>query len=419
MRKLGQGQSVVFCIPREIKTKISERTSKRDGLRVEVADVLSWAISETFVDLRRSMPLWATQGRRFENQKLLWAAARSKNGLNLSKVQASSFLEEEAQTLEHRYHPHAASKMPYLSNQDGNNENVSRIIDRCVEFESLNFNSASLQEEQERELSPEIEQERQVERPEPAKPETHHIHRDVEIFVRTGELVAHSQAFLPAFQALRYSSAAAHLDVSQFPHDLLVTADFARTVMTTGRSYVSDAYQRPVQWILTSAGDRPPNTVKHMVISSPFEVQELLALINECRRVTLHIYTPRPSLAYRPLDALDLFTVGKPFDPRSVPRQLVVQLNLFAGQLYLSSFEEYTELCDFLGLAWRAPEQGVLVRADGFIVPDHEKRGFRDSPVKFLKVLMMKIRRNCEEIEKTHVGKILHGGLLEETDFEF
>lgn len=419
MRKLGQGQSVVFCIPREIKTKISERTSKRDGLRVEVADVLSWAISETLVDLRRSMPLWATQGRRFENQKLLWAAARSKNGLNLSKVQASSFLEEEAQTLKHRYHPHAASKMPYLSNQDGNNENVSRIIDRCVEFESLNFNSASLQEEQERELSPEIEQERQVERPEPAKPETHHIHRDVKIFVRTGELVAHSQAFLPAFEALRYSSAAAHLDVSQFPHDLLVTADFARTVKTTGRSYVSDAYQRPVQWILTSAGDRPPNTVKHMVISSPFEAQELLALINECRRVTLHIYTPRPSLVYRPLDALDLFTVGKPFDPRSVPRQLVVQLNLFAGQLYLSSFEEYTELCDFLGLAWRAPEQGVLVRADGFIVPDHEKRGFRDSPVKFLKVLMMKIRRNCEEIEKTHVGKMLHGGLLEETDFEF
>ncbi|KAG4442172.1 hypothetical protein IFR05_002330 [Cadophora sp. M221] len=39
------------------------------------------------------------------------------------------------------------------------------LKDECEEFEVLAFGSAILQEEQERELAPEIEQERQVERP--------------------------------------------------------------------------------------------------------------------------------------------------------------------------------------------------------------------------------------------------------------
>jgi hypothetical protein len=418
MRKLGKGQSVVFCVPEEIKTKILERTGKRDDVTIEVADVLSWAISETCIDLRRSMPLWAVQGRRFEDQKLLWAAARSENGLNFTMGQAEKFLEEEAQTLDHRYRPHATSETPQLSSWDIKNKNISHILQRCREFENLKFNLASLQEEQERELSPESEQERQVEAPAPAEPETHCIHYGVEAFIRTGGLVARYKAFLPAFDVLRSSSAATHLDVSQFPRDLLVTTDFARTVKISGRSYVSDAYQRPVQWIVSSTGIEHSDTVKHMVIISPFEAQELLPLIKEFRAVTLHIYAPRPNLGFRPLDGLDLFTEGKPFDPHNVPRRLIVQLNLFAGQLYLSSFKEYTEVCDFLGLAWKAAEEGVLVRADGFIIPAPGANGFKDSPVKFFKVLVTKIRRNCEGIEKTHLGKILHGGLLEEADFD-
>jgi len=156
-----------------------------------------------------------------------------------------------------------------------------------------------------------------------------------------------------------------------------------------------------------------------MAIISPFKAQELLELIGECWRVTLYIYAPRLNLGFRPLDALDLFSEGKPFDSLSVPRHLIVQLNLFAGQLCMRSFKKYTEVCDFLGLAWRPAEEGIVVRPDGFIVLVHGKKGFRKSPVKFLKVLIAKIRRNCEGTEKTHVGKILQGGLLEDKDFKF
>jgi hypothetical protein len=154
-----------------------------------------------------------------------------------------------------------------------------------------------------------------------------------------------------------------------------------------------------------------------MVIISPFEAQELLPYIREFQMITMHLYAPRHNLAFPSLDELNLFTEGKPFTT-SLPRHLIVQLNLFAGQLYVSSFKEYTEVCDFLGLSWKPTEEGSSVRADGFIVPASGQKGFKDSPVKFFEVLMTKIRRNCEGIERTHMGKILHGALLEEVDFD-
>ena len=53
MRKLGKGQSVVFCIPDEIRRRIQELTKQPIDADISVSDVLRWAISETFIDIRR------------------------------------------------------------------------------------------------------------------------------------------------------------------------------------------------------------------------------------------------------------------------------------------------------------------------------------------------------------------------------
>lgn len=55
----------------------------------------------------------------------------------------------------------------------------AEIRSHCEWFDSTKFIAAALQEEQERELSPEIEAERQVEKPRPAKPMRHIIYKDV------------------------------------------------------------------------------------------------------------------------------------------------------------------------------------------------------------------------------------------------
>ncbi|CZR56907.1 uncharacterized protein PAC_06796 [Phialocephala subalpina] len=372
----------------------------------------------------RMMPSHSTQAVVFFNDNDELCVINRKD--NIEALQTSSFATQLDVCLVYLDEAHIRGtdlKLPTSYRAAvtlGPNLTKDRLVqERCEELDNLQFDSATLREEQERELSLEIEQERQVQKPAPARPATHHLHPDLVKFVSTGNLIPASKAYMPAFQAMRTTSAAAYLNVSQFPQDLLVTTDFANTIqVSNATSYVSDYYQRPVNWILTSTGAPSSKTVKCMLIISPFEAQRIMPDVSVSKTTTLHLYAPRPTLGFRALDALDLFTV--PSRPELIlPRHLVVLLNLFAGQLYLESFKEYIEVCELLGLAWDKSEEGCVVAADGFILQnDKVKSTFKNSPTRFLKVLMTKVRRNCESIEKTHMGKILDGRLLTRADFE-
>ncbi|KAE8351981.1 hypothetical protein BDV28DRAFT_149490 [Aspergillus coremiiformis] len=427
MRKLGHGQSVIFCIPDEIQHKIRMPASKGNDERIEVSDVLVWAISETWDDIKRSIPLWATQGQRFLYHEQLWEEARTSDGITMSSEQARKFQEDEAQSLEQRYRPHQdEGQLEHVLRVD-QSEAALEIVERCQEFDNVLYHSAKMSEEQERELSPEVQREREVQRPSKEQPLEHKIHPDLKRLITTGVLVQMSRAFQPAFQSLAKTSAATFLDVHQFPGQLLVTIDYSNTVKPRdAASFKPDAYQRSVQWILTSRcpHDSTGRTVAHMVILSPYEAQELYGSIRDSRHVTLHLYAPRSNSGLQPLDRLDLYNIsGNVQDDLCIPRSLIIQLNLFAGQLYLSSYEEYVEVCDFLGVAWEPKGEDSIVAADGFIL--HDRRidesstsSFRHSPIKFLKVFMSQIRRNDEGIDKTHMGKIFNGIILRRSDFE-
>lgn len=424
MRRLGHGQSVVFLVPEEIQTKIRALVSKTEDASLDVSDVLRWAISETMIDTSRNMALWAVQGARYLRQSRIWQKHGGRMGLTIDG--AKQLLEDDARTLEQRYSARVSGRLAFLEEQRRTDPSVEPIIQRCRQFADLDIASSTLYEEQERELAPEIEQEREIERTKLYEPAKHAIHEGLRHFVRTGSLNANSGAFVPAFKSLRDTTAARHLRLDGFPHnDLVVTKDFIRTVtvLTGKRGFVSDFYQRPVQWILSSVDCN--NTVRHLVIISPYEADELLPEISKSANVTLHIYSPRGSMAYRPLDHLMLYT--SPYRPSAptIPRQLITQLNLFSGQLYLSSYDEYLEVCEFLNLASEMTPDGWTVAADGFINSrgidsmdlDFSAPTFQASPVHFFKILIAQIRRNCERIDKTHIGKILNGDLLQPGEF--
>lgn len=418
MRKLGQGQSVVFCIPQEIQDKIRERNDASD-LQISKLHVLEWAISETNNDTRKSMPLWAVQGQRFERQRRLWRSARVDSGICMTKAHAEEFLEAEAQTLEQRYRPRLTSD-EIGANIVVTDERLRQIHDHCQEVGTTKFDEVTLQEEQERELSPETEQERQIQRPAPAESAKHDIHPDLRRFISSGKLPLTSSAFIPAFETLRKTSAAEHLDVGMFPKDVLVTGDFASTIKTARSSDLLDDYQRPIQWILMRKG----KSWKHIVIISPHEAQELLPLIESSGKTTLHLYAPRPNLEIRPLDGLDLYTVpSSSMQAMEIPEKLRIQLNLYAGQLYFRDFAEYAALCNMLRLSCKEADEGTEVATDGFILSSplrisDSTNGFTKSPVEFLKVFLMKARRDCQPIHKTHLGKLLDGALLQDEDFQ-
>lgn len=432
MRKLGEGQSVVFCVPQEIQTKIREHEAQNvvvdtgtSDIDIGVREVLSWAISETIRDIKHSIPLWAVQGRRFDRQDCLWRPSRGKGNSMMSRSLAREFLEEEAQTVERRYRPVFVYPTVTATSSGTSSKRLQVINQRCLKVGMLECDNTTLQEEQERELAPEVEEQRQIERPAPAEPAKHGVHADVMKFASSGVLNESSGAFVPAFETLRGTTAAAYLDPRLFPRDVLVTGDFARTIKGNETSgSVSDAYQRPVHWILTSQGSER----RHVVVISPHEAQVLLPELQKSRMTTLHVYSARPSQEFKPLDNLDLYSVpSSPTEPHiPLPLHLRAQMNLFGGQLYLSSMDEYVQLCEMLRLSRHEATESTAVAADGFILSSTsdavaaviQASTFTSSPVHFLKVFLAKTRRDCQSIGKTHLGRVLDGALLQENDFK-
>ncbi|VBB80720.1 Putative protein of unknown function [Podospora comata] len=443
MRKLGSGQSVTFCLSPEMQRRVRDYEGMDASQPITVMHVLAFAISETWDDARRSVPLWAIQGLRHQHQEEILSRVGGYDKLQVEDVE--EYLEAEAKTLEMRYRPGPGTQAQSLSCQlEDASSLVSRRADvaairaNCIKFGFENLDLVvTLEEEQERELAPEIEQERHIERPEPMKPLRHSLHPDIRLFVVTGRLDRESRAVLPAFHAMLRSSASKVLPANEFPSSLLVTKDFANTVRPSEAGYCSDSYQRPVQWILTSkiSGDTKQTDTGSrmlMVVVSPHEAEIIKSQILRDSNVagTLHSYLPRSSLSFRSMEDLKTFTY--PFmtptqlEKWTPPPELIMQLNLFAGQLYLRSYEEYVRMCRYLGLSFTENKSdgsdGVVVGADGFVGraggKGYEDCPFEESPVGFLSVLYKRLRRDCANIDRTHMGTVLAGGILTEKDFE-
>ena len=426
MRKLGKGQSVMFCGSMEVERKILHCSGKSRGDTIEVADVLQWSISETCNHTKKCIPLWATQGVRYQHRHIAWAKSSIGGGRDTALGMAKSLLEVEAQSLQDRYGFEGRRSEEQMLLHNGWEKTLSKrktqleaIRAKCREFELTSFNNATLREEQERELSPENEQERQVERPLALTPCTHSVHRDVKRFVHQGILDRDSDAFHPAFELFSSTSAMGCLEVEAWPVHLLVTADFARTVHPSG-NHDLDSFLRPVHWVVSG---KNRNTVDCVVLS-PFEAHTLLPSIRQHKVVTLHVYSPRVSMSMRALEDLSFCAI--PAVPKCWSNPpFAMLLNLFAGQLYLRTYEEYLSVCRFLGLGFRPPYEQIQVACDGFISPTSRSGfdalmesvcPFTISPVGFLRILMA-LRRKGQSFQKSHLGRILHGELLAREEF--
>ena len=427
MRKLGKGQSVMFCGSLEVERKILHCSGKTRYEDIMVSDVLQWSILETCIHTKKCIPLWATQGMRYQHRHIAWAKSSAGGGKGSTLEMAKSLLEVEAQSLQDRHGFEKRRSEEQVLLHNGRDKSLSKrktqldaIRVKCQEFELASFSNATLREEQERELSPENEQERQVERPLALPPCNHSVHRDVKSFVRYGILDCKSDAFQPAFELFGNTSARQCLEAEAWLGHLLVTVDFARTVHASEEQHL-DSFLRPVHWVLSGKNH---STVDYLVVS-PFEAHELLPSIRKHKAVTLHVYSPRVSVSVRTLEDLSFCAI--PALPNYGPNPpFTMLLNLFAGQLYLKSHEDYLSVCRFLGLAFRPPHKQIEVACDGFISPAsrlafdavmERECPFRTSPVGFFRIVMA-IRRKEQSFQKSHLGRILQADLLAREDFQ-
>ena len=417
----------MFCGSRDVEREILQYMGKIERDTIEVVDVIRWSIFNTCTNTRRSIPLWATQGIRYQRHHIARSESAISTSNGLAPHVAHLLLEDEARSLENRYGSGSQPVCERVLLEHAVDDSlairqveVEEIRAKCQEFELVTFESATFQEEQERELSPESEQERQVERPSAQSPYQHSIHPDVRRFMKKGSLDCNSDAFQSAFEQLGKTSAVGLLDTDLWPSHLLATADFGRTVQSPKNSQLDD-FLRPVHWI-ASAQD---GETHRCVAISPYEANELLPLVRNNKKVTLHVYSPRVTKSMRTLEDMSFCPISASslFQPSHAS---VMQINFFAGQLYLESYEEYLSVCRFLGLSSCPPRDGVQIASDGFITPisrvQQDQRmvdecPFESSPVGFLRMLTV-MRRKGQRFAQSHMGKILQGQLLTAEEFK-
>ncbi|EJT74694.1 hypothetical protein GGTG_08532 [Gaeumannomyces tritici R3-111a-1] len=409
MRGLGEGQAVTFCVPQEIKGRILQRTDERRQQQqqsIGVMDVLQWAILETFDDMERAVPLWAVQGQTHAHQQSVYSKAADGR---VTEQLAQRLLQKEAQTVEDLYRA-----------SDGGSSNSSPCCadaDRHPDADRIERHRASFfgdhvaapaptaalgrEEERQRELAPEVEQERRVEQRAPAAEAARHaLDPAVVHFARTGELPRPGPdmdaSFPPAFLTIGGGGGGQDVLARLLPRGLRCSRDFARTVAAGGGGGgQEDRYQRPVRWVLTTGAA----VAVWVVLVSPFEAQALLPLLRPGGAVVLHAWAGGGGAASGRL----LLHARPPPPPGwSCPLELEAQLDVFAGLLAISSYDEYKTICALFGLGGR--------RGAG---EEEEEEGV----VSFLKALMTKVRRDCESVGKTHVGRMLDGVALSQEDF--
>ena len=411
MRKLGHGHSVMFFAPPEVDRNIRAVAAKTDpNIHVTTADILCWTINETWTDIQQRAPYWAQQGMSHKSRYDSWSRFCD-NDITAEQL-SDAWMQPELKSLADLYAPsESKNAQSDLSALD------PRIRQRCKDLGVLSLPSAQMEEEQEREVNREREREREVELPPKAEPAEHFLHPDVVSFVTTGVIPPlHSgSAFLPVFTTLERSSAATR-EADVWSPRILATADFCRTIKSESTQGTMDQYLRPVQWILS----RKNNRDQILVLLSPFEADRLMPDIRASEYVHLHLYAPRTSERMKSSDDLRLYCIPPLPSDWTPPWDLIDQLNVFSGQLYLRDYESYLRLCRFLGVPTKESSNGTAIRWNLFNIPgsfEEMEITFSGSPLPSVMALLA-IRSRGRPFAQTHMGKILQGQLLREKDFE-
>ena len=398
MRQLGKGQSVMFFAPgevdRRIRTLIPRGQESENGVRV--IDILRWAMHETCWDVAHHLPHWAQQGvdhhRRFSSHEV-YSITRSLTTLR------DAWLQPESKTLEEMYEPVSEAQNVGL----GINAILS-IRERLERLGVTQLTDVKMAEEQEREVSHEIELERHAEHPPRVFPAEHIVCDEIREFVRTGILTRPSTNIVPLYTPIGIDHALNSM--FEWSPSPLATTDFAITTTTSSTTQLTD-YLRPVNWILSSGSGKKCV----VIVISPYEANELLPLIRQIGNVRLHIYSPRVTASMRSFSDLTFYTIPEPQEKIwRANAHLRTELDLFAGQLYFDDVYEYRRLCALLALHMVHPG-AEHIEADGFVPQAYRTDRSRRSPLTASANATLKrlvaLRRKGMGFGGTDLGRVL------------
>ncbi|KAK8219055.1 hypothetical protein IWZ01DRAFT_565077 [Phyllosticta capitalensis] len=375
LRKLGYGQSLAFLAPPQVHRAICAVSKKSDKTKLDSNDVVRWALVQTCKARDNLKPLYIAQGLEFCYRRRAFSKFQQNMKVLPQEEAISTFVEEisepDARTLEHMYGEEANKNIvrPCLIDETAQQDPMAQPLIEQWDPAKFELNpDAMVEEEQEREVSHEVEQQRDTQAAPAAEAFSHDLHEDVISFIETGTWEeSEDSPFHPALEGLEFTSAYKDLVIDDTRQSIFVTDDFMQTVDQDDEK-IDDDFLRPVKWIVSSVKS------SNLVIISAYEANELLEEF-KASKVALAV-------------------------------------------------------CDFLGMVVRKDKKcskgkrgAASVPMGGFADPEARasmnwpvESPFVESPLPFLRALIG-IRRKGQTYVQTPVGKLANGHVLTAKDF--
>ena len=238
LRQLGSTQSITFFAPPEVHQSILDLCNKKHGDHLDSFDVICWLLEQTCSGNEQLQQLYFAQGADFCCRSYAaWKNSRFLTDVEHRTAYLQVLQQPEQQTLERLYKP--------TLDLEHNITTESLSIGRDIFMEELmlqqkgshensnKIHSSALEEvEQEREVAIEVEEVRQVQKPEHFESLIFPgLNPAILHFTKTGELV-NSHGCDHAFMALSRTELSLKYKISESTASsrLYVSAEFMRTV---------------------------------------------------------------------------------------------------------------------------------------------------------------------------------------------
>jgi hypothetical protein len=421
MRKVSFSQSLTFFAPPEVDNQI-RLLMQNSSDEITSYHVIRWAIDQSCKTIESQGPLWMMRGLTHGRRRLAFNRYVSATGeVTFSDEYLETIREQEARSVSEMYAAGDShkKKLPFeLTSIEKNDPIIGELLSEWECTDTATFKDTGITEEQEREILHEVEEEREVQVPREVKAAKPSACDALLTLIRGGTLPDGEPRLFRAFEVLRNTRLVEQYRHEDWPGHILVTQDFLRTIQTRDSS-TQDDFLRPVQWVLKFY------TVPKPVIISPFEANMFLPEIRKSVHATLIIYAARVAKGMASFDNMDVYRVTGNDSVTNFAPEAMTMLNLFAGQLYFSTFISYQQLCEMIGL-WDGVRDLPVRRKvliDNFVPPICRRANgwttcaFRQSPVPLLKAFIG-MRRLGIEWSHTHMGRVLSGRFLRPEDFE-
>lgn len=402
-----------------------------------IINSICWLLDNTCDGIEQLQPLYFSQGSDFCRR--VQAEIDNPNYLtdpSHREEYIAAIKQNELQTLKDMYEP--KTKGGKTREVQSSNPSVAGFMKelkvRRKGFQDTGraVHGSALQEvEQEREVAFEVEAIRQVKKPVHYEPLTFPgLHREIELFARTGRLTVDSHYIQPVFRLLsktflgrkyRVAAKSNHLESRLF-----VSAEFERTV----RLYTDlskDNFLRPVSWILWS------QEFQTALVLIPEEAEHIIRMIHAGRthqHVHLVTYATPVTRSMLPFNDLSFYSIPSLPDSWIAPQWLKTELGLLAGRLYFE-WDEYDALCKFFGVDEDSMESMELEEEDVHIdqvdgpgedgqdnechrpqqngdVTQKKIKSFSARPLTFLQEWLA-VRRHGQEFVHTPMGFLTQG----------